>query len=67
MIAHDIPAGWTARLADALGVSSVEDLAGLSSEDVMRVPFEFRQRIIDLYNFSVPENHTHMYLSDNMM
>jgi hypothetical protein len=67
MIAHGIPAKWTARLADALGVSSVEDLARLSSEDVMRVPFEFRQRIIDLYNCFVPENKTHMYLSVDMV
>ncbi len=67
MIAHDIPANWTVRLSNALGVSSVEDLAGLSSEDVMRVPFEFRQRIIDLYNFFVPENKTHMYLSVDMV
>jgi hypothetical protein len=67
MLAHDIPAGWTARLADALGVLSVEDLAGLSPEHVMRVPSEFRKRIIDLYNFSVPENQTHMYLSVDMV
>ena len=67
MIAHGIPPKWTARLADALGVSSVEDLAGLSSEDVMRVPFKFRQRIIDLYNCFVAENKTHMYLSVDMV
>ena len=61
MIAHGIPKKWTHRLANALGIKSVEDLAGLQYHTIMIIPTMFRQKIIDLRNAYVPDNMTLMY------
>ena len=61
MIAHGIPEKWTHRLANALGIKSVEDLAGLRYDTIMKIPTMFRQNIIDLRNNYVPDNMTLMY------
>ena len=58
MIAHGIPENWTARLADGLGIQSVEDLASMKADAVDRVPKEFRKRIYDLRNAYAPDNVT---------
>ncbi len=63
MIAHGIPEKWTNRLANALGIKDVEDLAGLKYDTIMKIPKMFRQNIIDLRNNYVPDNMTLMYES----
>ena len=58
MMAHDIPAKWTARLADGLGIQSVEDLESMQADAVDRVPKQFRTRIYNLRNTYAPDNAT---------
>ncbi len=60
MMEHGIPKRWTHRLANALGIKSVEDLAGLQYDTIMIIPTMFRQNIIDLCNAYVPNNMTLM-------
>ena len=61
MMAHGIPKKWTHRLANALGIKSVEDLVGLKYDTIMIIPKMFRQNIIDLRNAYVPDDMTLMY------
>ena len=61
MRAHGIPKKWTHRLANALGIMDVEDLAGLKYDTIMIIPTMFRQNIIDLRNAYVPDNMTQWY------
>ena len=63
MMDHGIPKRWTHRLANALGIKSVEDLAGLKYDTIMIIPKMFRQNIIDLRNAYLPDNMTLMYES----
>ena len=58
MIAHGIPVRWTHRLANALGIQGVEDLATVQFDMIMHVPTAFRQRVMDLRNFYRDDNAT---------
>ncbi len=63
MIKHGIPNEWTSRLAEQLGIQSVEDLETMEIERAERVPIEFKQQIYDLRNFYVPSDWTLWYIS----
>jgi hypothetical protein len=63
MMDHGIPKRWTHRLANALGIKSVEDLVRLKYDTIMIIPKMFRQNIIDLRNAYLPDNMTLMYES----
>ena len=67
MRAVGIPKKWTSRLAAALGIRSVEELADLTPAAIMLVPTQFRQQLIDLRNLYAQDNETHMYLAADMV
>jgi hypothetical protein len=67
MIAVGIPKKWTSRLMHGLGISSVEELADLETDAVMRVPMQFRDALIVLRNSHVPDNTTLWYKTVDMV
>jgi len=67
MRAVGIPKKWTSRLMHGLGICSVEELADLETDAVMRVPTQFRDAIIELRNSHVPDNTTLWYKTVDMV
>jgi hypothetical protein len=67
MLDVGIPKKWTSRLMHGLGISSVEELADLETDAVMRVPTQFRDALIELRNLHAQDNVTLWYKTVDMV
>ena len=62
---HRIPDPWTDRVAKALGIKKIADIASMQLATVRLAPKQFWQQIMDLRNFHLGSRATVWYVPED--